>query len=228
MGKNHGAKQQKKIAKHKAKRTAKRFSIFRRSSNDPTVRLKGAGKWPVVQSLVGEELWNDGIGYLIIARQESEGQLIFAVFLVDVYCLGVKNAFWRAGTTGELKDMIRKMEQTQTMTTIAPECLVKIVKGAVEYAQSFGFPAHPDYRHAAMLLAGIDPETCSQEFSFGRDGKPFYIQGPNESLAQALAIRQRIVGEGGHYIVGGPGVRFGDLAGLEADYDESDSLDEDD
>ena len=84
------------------------------------------------------------------------------------------------------------MEKTQTMCAITPESLVKIVKGAVDFAQSFGFPPHADYRHAAMLLAGIDPSTCQEEFTFGRDGKPFYIQGPNESSAQAAAIAQRI------------------------------------
>src|SRR5438874_191 len=131
MAKNHGAKQQKRIAKQKAKRSAKRFQLLRRSSNDPTTRLQRAEKWPVVQALVGAALWDDGIGYLLIARQESEGQLIIAVFLVDVYCLGVKNAFWRPVTHEELKDLLRAMGTTQKMGPIAPACLAKIVKGAV-------------------------------------------------------------------------------------------------
>ena len=104
MAKNHGARQQKRMAKQKAKRSAKRSILLRHSSKDPTIRLQRAEKWPVVQALVAAELWDEGIGYLAIARQESEGRLIFASFLVDVYCLGVKNAFWRAGTHQDLKD----------------------------------------------------------------------------------------------------------------------------
>src|SRR5437868_4906624 len=110
MAKNHGAKQQKKLAKQKAKRIEKRTNLARRDSIDPTVRLARAGRWPVVQALAGAALWEDGIGYLLIARQESEGGVVFAVYLVDVYCLGVKNAFWRASTPGDLKDVIRDME----------------------------------------------------------------------------------------------------------------------
>ena len=105
-----------------------------------------AEKWPIVKALVSVELWDRGIGYLLIARQESEGRLIIAVFLVDVYCLGVKNAFWHAGTHEDLEDLIRQTEKVQMMCAITPSCLAKIVKGAVEYAQSFGFPPHPDYR----------------------------------------------------------------------------------
>ena len=205
MAKNHGARQQKKVAKQKAKRSEKRSNLIRRTSSDPTVRLQSAEKWPVVQALVATNLWKDGLGYLMIARQESEGRLIFAVFLVDVYCLGVKNAFWQAGTPGDFKDLIQKVQTTQAMSPISPPGLVKIVKGALEYALSFGFRPHPDFRHAAMLLEGIDAATCPQEFTFGRDGRPFYIQGPNESPEQARAIMERILSAGGHFLVEVPG-----------------------
>ena len=88
------------MAKQKAKREAKRSILLRRDSNDPTIRLQGAENWPIVQTFVGARLWKDGMSSLIIVRQESEGRLICAVFLVDVYCLGVKNAFWRRHPEG--------------------------------------------------------------------------------------------------------------------------------
>jgi hypothetical protein len=201
MAKNHGAKDQKRTAKQKAKRQAKRSALFERESNDPTIRLQRAEKWPVVQSVVGDQLWKQGIGHVLIARREPVGGLVFAVFLVDVYCLGVKNAFWRAGTPSDIEDVIRKMEKFEKMLAVTPACLSKIVKGAVEYAHSFGFPPHPDYRHASMLLEGIHSPTCPSEFKFGKDGLPFYVQGPNESPAQAAAIMQRVQGTGEHYIM---------------------------
>ncbi len=228
MAKNHGARQQKRVAKQKAKRTAKRSLLLRLTSKDPTVRLQRAGSWPIVEAHASVSLWDKGIGNLTIARQESEGRLVFAVFLVDVYCLGVKNAFWRAGSRDDFQDLIRMSEKTQKMGTIAPACLAKIVKGAVEYAQSFGFSPHPDYRHASMLLDGIDTSTCPDSFTFGRDGKPFYIQGPNESPAVADAITQRILKAGGHFIVALPGAGEEELEVIEDEFDPLDSLDEDD
>ncbi len=201
MAGSHGARQQKRVAKQKAKRAAKHSKAEMRTSVDPNVRLQSAEKWPVVGAVAAASLWKDGIGYLAIARRESEGQLVFAVFLVDTYCLGVKNAFWQAGTQQVYDELLRRMAATQTMRPIAPACLVKVVQGAVDYAKSFGFPPHPDYRHAARLLAGVDPATCPEQFTFGRDGKPFYIQGPHESTAQAAAIMQRIRTAGGHFLV---------------------------
>jgi hypothetical protein len=228
MAKKHGAKEQKRIAKQKAKRAEKRLNLIRRTSTDPTIRLQRAEKWPVVRALAGAELWEVGIGDLAIARQESEGQLVFGFFLVDVYCLGVKNAMWRAGTPGDFEELIRHIEQNQTMRPILPACLVKIVKGAVEYAQSYGFPPHADYRHAAMLLEGIDPATCLQEFRFGFNGRPLYIQGPHESPAEVMAIVQQVQLAGGNYTLAFPGAGSEKLAGIEGGFDDFDSGDEDD
>lgn len=201
MVKRHGAGQQRKLAKKKAMRSQKKARLSRRDSMDPGVRLHGAEKWPVVSAYVAEDIWEDGIGYLVIARQEGEARVVFASFLIDVYCLGVKDAFWKAGSPGDFKEMLKEMDSSQSMVSISPACLVKLVTGAAEYADSFGFRPHPDYRHAALLLKGIDPQECTNEFTFGHDGRPFYIQGPHESPAQVAAIMERIRQFGGHYLI---------------------------
>jgi hypothetical protein len=224
----HDARKQKKAAKHKAKRFQKRAQERQRDSKDPTIRLQNAERWPVVQAMFAEKLWKDGIGPLTIARQEGEGRLVFAIFLVDVFCLGVKDAFWTTGSPADFKEMIAKMDERQRMIPIEPACLVKLVKEAIDYAGSFGFPPHPDYLHASRLLAGIDPAGCHQEFTFGRDGKPFYIQGPYESYAVADAIRERIEQAGGHYIVAVTDPEVDDLDDFEFDHSEFDPLQEDD
>ncbi len=224
MAKNHGARQQKRIAKHKAKRAAKRTFLSRALSQDPTVRLRGAAKWRVVHSLEADELFDTGIGHMAIAREDGAGKLVFAVFLVDTYCMGVKNAFWRTGTREEFQEMMEQMETKRAMSPIAPERLVKIIEGAVDYAHALGISPHPDYGHASMLLAGIDSSTCTDPISFGRDGKPFYIQGPFDSPTVAEAIVQRVRAAAGHFLVGGPIAGEGAIDEIEDEYEELDSL----
>jgi hypothetical protein len=226
MAKNHGARQQKRVAKQKAKRSAKRFLLLRRFSRDPAIRLQGVAQWPVVAAFAGKDLWKNGISYLLIARQEPQGALVFAVFLVDVFCLGVKNAFWRAGTAEDFEELLEQTQRAQSMRPIGAECLAKVVKGAVEYAESLGFEPHPDYRHASLLLDGIDPSACPNQFTYGKDGRPFYIQGPHESHAQVVAIMARIKDAGGHYFVRADG--FERLAIVDDEFDEIESVDEDD
>jgi hypothetical protein len=198
--------------------------LARRTSTNPAVRLERADKWLVYRALVAEELWEDGIGHLILARKESGVSLVFSAFLVDVYCLGVKNAFWPVGSPQEFEEVVEEVEEVQPLRPIAPECLVKIICGAVEYAQLLGFSPHPDFRHAGRLLVGIDPRGCSQEYRYGHDGRPFYVRGPNESLETAQAIAALVRSVGGDYLVPVEGSFQGQLEGHEDASDEDQSI----
>lgn len=95
MSKRHGMREQKKLAAKNAKQEARRRQRALRQSADSTVRLKAADHWPIVSVLVPENLWSSGIGNLLIARRMPDDRLAIAAFLVDVFCLGVKNAFWK-------------------------------------------------------------------------------------------------------------------------------------
>ena len=71
-----------------------------------------------------------------------------------------------------------------------------------------------------------------RRFEFGKNGKPLYIGGPNESPAQSRSIAERISRIGGHYIVPAEGPH-GELGSLGAPDDDSfdddfDDEDEDD
>lgn len=224
MAKSHGAKEQKRLAKKKARQAAKRSFQIQRESKDPAIRLKGAEKWPIVKALVSDTLWTNGIGHLVIARRESKERLVFAVFLVDVYCLGVKNAFWQTGFEGDLHEIVKHIAEAESVSETTPAALAKILEGAVDYAASLGFPPHRDYRRAAMLLAGVDSSTCREEFTFGMDGKPFYFRGPNESLTEAKTIGERVVAAGGDFMIQ-VGKSHMAMVGADDDFDE-DEIDE--
>jgi hypothetical protein len=159
-----------------------------------------------------------------IARKESDGGVVYAFYLVDVFCLGVKNAFWYTGSLTEFKEKIEKIDETQTMVPIEPACLAKIVHGAVEFARAFGFPPHPDYHHASRLLEGIDSELCTAEYTFGRDGIPYYMQGPNETPAQAAAIIARVTEAGGKFTAALSGPGFRGLPFPEDEFDDVEAL----
>lgn len=201
MSKQHGSREQKRLAKQKAKREASRRQVARRNSPDPTIRLKAADAWPIVASVVPENLWTMGLGNLIVARKMPDGQLACAVFLVDVYCLGVKNALWKILGQSEFHALCRKLDANGRLVEVTPEYFAKLVYRAADFGQSLGFPPHPDFRHAQRLLAGIDPSQCPDEFEFGQEGRPLYIRGPAETIDEARIIAARVQALGGDYAV---------------------------
>jgi hypothetical protein len=73
-----------------------------------------------------------------------------------------------------------------------------LVYGAVDYARGLGFETHPDFTPAAELLGSW---SGSGRITFGRDGRPFYIQGPHDNAQQVLRTLERTVGaEGFDYL----------------------------
>jgi hypothetical protein len=201
MSKQHGVREQKRLAKLKAKREARRRQLELRSSSNPVIRLKAADGWPVTASLVPENLWSMGIGNLLIARRTPDGRLACGIFLVDVFCLGVKDAVWKLVDTGQFNSLCRDLEAHGRLAKVTPEHFAKLVYRAADYGQSLGFPPHRDFRHAQRLLAGIDPSRCPDEFEFGHEGQPLYIRGPSESMDKARIIAARVHALGGNYTV---------------------------
>lgn len=204
MSKNE-ARRQKQLAKKKAKRQEKRTELSRQSSDNPLIRLAEAESWPIVDTLVPQTLWTNGIGQLVITRRLPDGRLALGNFLVDVFCLGVKNSYWNIVSEWEFDKLRRKLDGIGRLQTVAPEYFAKLVLGAVAYAQSFGFSPHPDYGHARLLLAGIDPSLCADTFTYGKDGKLFYFSGPNDSPEKIKVIMHKINLAGGHFAAMGDG-----------------------
>ena len=153
---------------------------------------RGPGQ-PTHEAFWTSDLFSRGLGTVILARYKSGGRRVESgVFLVDVFCLGAKNAmysiFERADYEARILDHYRSKFQ---MDAVEPCCARKLVEQAVQYAQALGIAPHPDYKKAARVFGGLEAGQCAKKFTFGDEGKPHYIRGPGETEAQArLILRQ--------------------------------------
>jgi hypothetical protein len=195
VGKKEAARQ-KQLAKKKAKRNDKRKEVARRTSHDPTVALAEIARTPVYDAQIPASL-ERGMGIALLTRRLPDGRLAFASYLLDTYCLGVKDAFWRIYSPAEYAEHLEKMQGASPTRKASGDTLAKLVLGAVEFARFYGFPPHEDFRHASKLLEGLNPAAGNEEFEFGKDGKPFYIQGPHDSPARVSRILAQLSGKGG-------------------------------
>ncbi len=76
---------------------------------------------------------------------------------------------------------------------------------AVQYAQGLGLTPHSDYKKACRVLGGIRAEECDRAFTYGHEGKPLFVQSPNDSpeyVQHMMATLTRRLGtDGFHYIL---------------------------
>jgi hypothetical protein len=162
---------------------------------------------PTHEALWPTDLFDQGIGWVIVARFKSGGRRVEAgVFLVDTFCLGAKFAVYEDCDAVEYQRDIRgHYEANFPMATVEPELARGLVEQSVQYARGLGFAPHADYKKAARVFGGLRTGRCSRQFTFGKDGKPFYCRGPRETEAQAKRIIWHLAqhcGEGNfHYMV---------------------------
>jgi hypothetical protein len=145
---------------------------------------------PTHEALWPANLFTQGIGWVIIARFKSAAARVQAgVFLIDVYCLGVKLAIYEDCDVDDYRRRICDHYLSNfPMAGTEPCCARKVVEQALQYAQGLGFAPHPDYKKAARVFGGLRAQQCSQKFTFGYKGKPFYRRGPRETEEQARRI----------------------------------------
>jgi hypothetical protein len=198
-------KRQKKLARRNAKRrkaittARKEHSTVINLMNDPTTVAIASSAALVHECYVSAQLFEAGLGHALVSRLLPNGRIAVAGFLLDVFCLGVKDAYAKAMSPQEFREHLKMMQRVAPLERKDPSFVRKLVESAEAWAAGIGFSAHPDYRVARQLFNDIVAENCPDEFVFGRDGKPFFVQGPQETpvkVRQVMETLKRTCGEG--------------------------------
>jgi hypothetical protein len=199
-------KRQKQLTKKKVKR---KTIVSAQKMVDKLGRLFSKvafEKAPIYECLAPSGLFELGIGTVIIARKMLGGNLGIGFFMLDVFCLGVKNAFFVELTRQEYRQKLRELGEHESMQTISPACARKLIEGCAAYATNWGFSPNPDYKKAKKVFGEIKADECIEDFEFGKDGKPLYVSGPFDTPEKSRKILKqldKICGQGEfHYAVG--------------------------
>ncbi len=186
-----GIRHQKYLARQ-LKREAKNTTPTPGQAGGMAPQMALAVKAPVHECLVPANLFEQGLGNLVFSRSLPDGRIALAVFLLDVFCLGVKNAFF--GIVGRSEYVKRRNNwlPSENLRPMDPACLRKLVEGGVAYAHDLGFEPHEDYAVARQIFGDAPSSECPTSFEYGHDGKPFYISGPHETATQVRTILDQL------------------------------------
>jgi hypothetical protein len=155
--------------------------------------VTGHPDWPGADET--EQADASGLVSILVARDQGSTVSVCG-YLVDVWCLGVKNAIGpKTVQRRKLPSFIDDYYRAVAVTPVAAplDLARQAVFGAVEYARGLGFEPHPDFAKAAGLLGAWDG-VC--DIAFGRDGQPMYIQGPYDDASRITRTLRGSVGDG--------------------------------
>jgi len=145
--------------------------------------LRRSGEFPVYECLICEG-WEDlGLAQILLVRQLPNLKYHLGIYLVDIFCLGLKNTICFPSVkyehVTEIKNSLR-----QNFIEIPYEDIRSLIFGAIEYADQLGFKPNIDWKDSKLLL---EPERIyEKKYTFGKEGKPFYIEGPEDDTNQIM------------------------------------------
>jgi hypothetical protein len=163
---------------------------------------KKARSLPIFECLVNTEWEEQGVAHVVVARNHTNGNITVCMYLVDLYCLGIKNTQYLFNIP-ESDYQERKAEMENVVfEPISYEMAHNIVFAGLEYAEEYGFKPHKDFTSITQFMLEEDTEDVELiDIECGLNGKPFYVNGPNDDQAkikQVLAQLERTAGPGNY------------------------------
>lgn len=141
-----------------------------------------------------------GLAIVVVARNSRPGKLMVCNYLVDYYCLGVKNVM---GPKQILESDYPKFKEKcfqafdNDSKLIPIEQAQAIVLSAVAYADSLELSPDLDFTETAKSHLGLWDQKLSIWCGHS-DGKPLFVPGPSDFPGKIIAILDRSVGEGNY------------------------------
>ncbi len=177
----------------------------------PRYHLQHAREYPILGCWVMEGWQQEGITPVVVARQQESDKVVFTVCLVDLYCLGIKDAY--ANTDISLRKFHSELKN---MCSGAPEpCSIElaheIIYGGMEYAERYGFKPHLDFtaQFCDQILDPSDTHPRTNNVVFGKDDKPFFVSGPYDDerrISSVISTLTRTAGKGNFDYLAGIGL----------------------
>jgi hypothetical protein len=147
-----------------------------------------------------KSLFDAGIGVLVLGRGATPHHVAMASFLLDVFCLGVKDVMFESLEGEEFDLYLDAMDTGSPLVPVDPTYARKLLRDLAAWSQSIGFAPHRDFAAAEQIFGDVNADASDSVFPFSRDGKPVYIPGPNDTaplVRRRIELLQRHLGDGG-------------------------------
>lgn len=157
----------------------------------PTIKQyikEHARKLPIIKCYaIGD--FEHGIVEIIVCRQKRNENLLVGIYLVDGYCLGLKRTHFAEFENFDdfEQNILYRFHTKKEVEEIDPIYAMNYIYGAIEFAEDAGFEPVKGFEITEYLLDDVE----NLEFidiKFGKKGKYFYVQGPDDKPDAIMAI----------------------------------------
>ena len=149
-------------------------------SNETLARR--AAEFPVDECHISCEWKERGLATVVVARRLPDGGHLVGVYLVDLFCLGIKEASVLRLKSDDMQYLLESCPET--LQEISYEDARSVLMGATEFASRFGLKPYEGWFTSGAIVES--DRLFRRKFEFGKDGKAFYIEGPHDDSRRIM------------------------------------------
>ncbi len=159
-----------------------------------------ARQLPLGKTYISRTSADEGVYIIAVTREHKGGRITVGVYLVDMYCLGVKDSFYYFSIPPEefnekiLSSGINYEEAEYVEAH-------NLIYGALEYAEEAGIEPAREFKVSEYILEPDDDRIPLIEFEFGHNGVRELVVAPDRKEMKYIPTLEKNVR--GKYIVTG-------------------------
>lgn len=176
----------------KKKKKAQAPAGFAAMAPDKYIRTV-ARNLPLGKCYVNSDWHDAGLAHIFVTRTRPSGNVVLACFLVDTFCLGVKNTFVGHNLSPRKLESYLEEASSLGLAEIPYPEAHNIIYGAIEFAEEAGIEPHPDFALAEYVLEEDTDDIPLIEYEFGRDGHHHLVCRPGGEEKKLIPeLRERL------------------------------------
>ena len=179
---------------------------------------------PVEVCYISKDIEEVGEGTVAVVRRHPNNKFTLAYFLLDIFCLGVKDTFYRV--------RMDEFEYEEWLDRYASVGVKEItyneahnwIYGAIAFAEEAGIAPHKDFNITQYILEEDTEEIPLIEYDYGKDGKHFLVAMNQLELSRYLPVLRKNLGDDFDYIIEDDEEEYDDYEEVD-DEDEEHNID---
>lgn len=143
-----------------------------------------------------------GITNVVVTRVRPSGNLVMAIFLVDTFCLGVRDAVYNDNMTpDDFEEYLKDCGRRTKIGEVSYKEAHNLIYGAIAFAEEGGIKPVKEFDTAGYVLEEDTEEIPLIEYEFGKDGKHFLVVNPDRKEMPYWHILKKNLGDDFDYIL---------------------------
>lgn len=189
---SHTLKQTRMAAKKQKKKKKNQQPVRDRIEPARYMRER-ARKLPIGTCYVNSDWQDSGLATVIVTRLHPDDHITAAAFLVDTFCLGVKEVVYHVNLSeNDFESFLNRFKRCADMIELSYNEAHNLIYGAISFAEEGGISPCKEYNIARFILEEDTEDIPLIEYEYGKNGQHFLVMNDKQDKIHFNTLQKKL------------------------------------